>query len=119
MRTDVLLSNASDLNKNQLLYEGCQVVNEVYEVLLLGCRRSISCKQRKTCCMITPGSVLLFVTCLGTVHLIFGGGGGSWDILEKKFLALILTLKNYLAQWHSEKNNLSPIVQPKLTYRQV
>ena len=45
---------------------------------------------------------------LGTVHLIFWGGG--WDILEKKFLALILTKKNKLAQWHSEKNNLSPIV---------
>ena len=38
------------------------------------------------------------------------GGGGAWDILEKKFLALILTKKNKLAQWHSEKNNLSPIV---------
>ena len=38
------------------------------------------------------------------------GGGGAWDILEKNFLALILTKKNKLAQWHSEKNNLSPIV---------
>ena len=28
----------------------------------------------------------------GTVHLIFWGGGG-WDILEKNFLALILTKK--------------------------
>ena len=37
-------------------------------------------------------------------------GGGAWDILEKNFLALILTKKNKLAQWHSEKNNLSPIV---------
>ena len=36
-------------------------------------------------------------------------GGGGWDILEKNFLALILTKKNKLAQWHSEKNNLSPI----------
>ena len=32
-----------------------------------------------------------------------GGGGGAWDILEKKFFALILTKKNKLAQWHSEK----------------
>ena len=32
------------------------------------------------------------------------GGGGAWDIFEKKnFLALILTKKNKLAQWHSEK----------------
>ena len=38
------------------------------------------------------------------------GGGGAWAILEKNFLALILTKKNKLAQWHSEKNNLSPIV---------
>ena len=37
-------------------------------------------------------------------------GGGAWAILEKNFLALILTKKNKLAQWHSEKNNLSPIV---------
>ena len=37
-------------------------------------------------------------------------GGGAWDILEKNFLALILTKKNKLAHWHSEKNNLSPIV---------
>ena len=46
------------------------------------------------------------MTELGTVHLIFWGwgvGGGGWDILEKKFLALILTKTNKLAQWHSEK----------------
>ena len=55
---------------------------------------------------------------LGTVHLIFwGGGGGAWNFFEKNFLALILTKKNNIAQWHSEKNNLSPIVYPKLTYR--
>ena len=41
---------------------------------------------------------------LGTVHLIFwGGGGGPGIFWEKKFLALILTKKNKLAQWHSEK----------------
>ena len=30
-----------------------------------------------------------------------------------------MTKKNKLAQWHSEKNNLSAIVLPKLTYRLV
>ena len=53
----------------------------------------------------------LFASILGTVNLIFwGGGGGAWNFFEKKFLALILTKKNNIAQWHSEKNNLSPIV---------
>ena len=37
-------------------------------------------------------------------------GGGAWNFFEKNFLALILTKKNNIAQWHSEKNNLSPIV---------
>ena len=36
--------------------------------------------------------------------------GGAWNFFEKNFLALILTKKNNIAQWHSEKNNLSPIV---------
>ena len=45
---------------------------------------------------------------LGTVHLIFWGGG-AWNFFEKNFLALILPEKNNLAQWHCEKNNLSPI----------
>ena len=40
---------------------------------------------------------------------ILGGGGGAWNFFEKKFLALILAEKNNLAQWHCEKNNLSPI----------
>ena len=40
-------------------------------------------------------SCLIWSTHLGTVHLIFLGGGGL--------------KKNNLAQWHSEKNNLSPI----------
>ena len=43
--------------------------------------------------------------------------GGAWNFFEKNFLALILSKKNNIAQWHSEKNNLSPIVLPKLTYR--
>ena len=30
---------------------------------------------------------------LGTVHLIFWGGGGAWNFFEKNFLALILTKK--------------------------
>ena len=38
------------------------------------------------------------------------GGGGAWVFFEKNFLALILAKKNNLAQWHCEKNNLSPIV---------
>ena len=38
------------------------------------------------------------------------GGGGGWIFFEKNFLALILTKKNNIAQWHSEKNNLSRIV---------
>ena len=38
------------------------------------------------------------------------GGGGAWNFFEKNFLALILSKKNNIAQWHSEKNNLSPIV---------
>ena len=46
---------------------------------------------------------------LGTVHLIFWGGG-AWVFFEKNFLALILAKKNNLAQWYCEKNNLSPIV---------
>ena len=46
---------------------------------------------------------------LGTVHLIFWGGG-AWVFFEQNFLALILAKKNNLAQWHCEKNNLSPIV---------
>ena len=46
---------------------------------------------------------------LGTVHLIFWGGG-AWVFFEKNFLAPILAKKNNLAQWHCEKNNLSPIV---------
>ena len=36
--------------------------------------------------------------------------GGAWNFFEKNFLALILIKKNNIAQWHSEKNNLSPIV---------
>ena len=38
------------------------------------------------------------------------GGGGLGFFFEKNFLALILALKNNLAQWHCEKNNLSSIV---------
>ena len=38
------------------------------------------------------------------------GGGGAWVFFEKNFLAPILAKKNNLAQWHCEKNNLSPIV---------
>ena len=34
---------------------------------------------------------------------ILGGGGGAWNFFEKNFLALILTKKNNIAQWHSEK----------------
>ena len=47
---------------------------------------------------------------LGTVHLIFG----DWD-----FPCSDIALENNPAQWHSEKDNLSPIVLPKLTYRLV
>ena len=43
----------------------------------------------------------------GPFDILGGGAGIFW---KKKFLALILTKKNKLAQWHSEKNNLSPIV---------
>ena len=45
--------------------------------------------------------------------------GGGWDILGKKIPCSDFGLKNNLAQWYSEKNNLSPIVQPELTYRLV
>ena len=41
---------------------------------------------------------------------IQGGGGGLGFFFEKNFLALILAKKNNPAQWHSEKNYLSPIV---------
>ena len=50
---------------------------------------------------------------------------GPFDILGglgyfgKKIPCSDFGLKNNLAQWHSEKNNLSPIVQPELTYRLV
>ena len=37
-------------------------------------------------------------------------GGGGLEFFRKKILALILAKKNSLAQWHCEKNNLSPIV---------
>ena len=40
----------------------------------------------------------------------FGGGGGLVLFFEKKLLSLILALKNNLAQWHCEKNNMSSIV---------
>ena len=36
--------------------------------------------------------------------------GGAWVFFEKNFLAPILAKKNNFAQWHCEKNNLSPIV---------
>ena len=49
------------------------------------------------------------IVSLGTVHLIFWGGG-AWVFFEKNFLALILAKKNNLAQLHCEKNNLSLIV---------
>ena len=42
---------------------------------------------------------------LGTVHLIFWGGGGLEFFRKKKFLALILAEKNNLAQWHYEKQD--------------
>ena len=39
--------------------------------------------------------------------ILVGGELGFFS--KKKFLALILAKKNNLAQWHFEKNNLSPI----------
>ena len=45
-------------------------------------------------------------------------GGGGLGIFSKKISLLwFCQKKNNIAQWHSEKNNLSPIVYPKLTYR--
>ena len=40
----------------------------------------------------------------------YSGGGGLGFFSKKNFLALILAKKYNLAQWHCEKNNLSPIV---------
>ena len=37
-------------------------------------------------------------------------GGGGLGFFRKNFLDLILAKNNNLAQWHCEKNNLSPIV---------
>ena len=48
---------------------------------------------------------------LGTVHLIFSGGGGGLGIFSKKnVLALILTKKIILLNGTVKQNNLSPIV---------
>ena len=65
------------------------------------------CKFIAKLCTYVPSDAAE-ICALGTVHLIFWGG--AWVFFEKNFLALILAKKNNLAQWHCEKNNLSPIV---------